>query len=134
MRAAGGRVAQLIKTPVLMSQPVTPGREQERERVARLELGCTQLAVQTANQPSSQPTRPHVRQALTLCPSPPSSFATDTRLRMYTDEHTCPNPTGCLILFLICVPIHRSERPPSVIGCRPLRKFPFSRKRTKTYF
>lgn len=32
MRAAGGRVAQLIKTPVLMSQPVTPGRERGRER------------------------------------------------------------------------------------------------------
>lgn len=51
MRAAGGRVAQLIKTPVLMSQPVTPGgerdtqRERESERVARLELGCTQPAI-----------------------------------------------------------------------------------------
>lgn len=30
MRAAGGRVAQLIKMPVLMSQPVTPGSERER--------------------------------------------------------------------------------------------------------
>jgi len=78
LRAAGGRLAELIKTPVLMSQPVTPGREREtqRARVARLELGCTQSGIYIANQASSQPTRLHVRQALTPCPSAPSSFDT----------------------------------------------------------
>lgn len=52
LRAAGGRVAQLIKTPVLMSQPVTPGRERQQEKGKARELpGSSWVA---PNQPSRQ--------------------------------------------------------------------------------
>lgn len=74
MRAAGGRVAQLIKMPVLMSQPVTLGRGgggggNERGRGAWFEVGFTQTLLQS--QPDLANPTAHVRQALTLCPPPP---------------------------------------------------------------
>ena len=110
LRAAGGRVAQLIKTPVLMSQPVTPGRVRETGRGRERERGlpgwssaAPQPAIKTANPASSQPTRPHVRQALTLCPSTPfilcsrhthTHVQTPPTISFLLSTHPCPYPNA----------------------------------------